>query len=152
MPYRIGARSGRWAHLMILDMGTGTLTDGGKVARLSRQETSVVAIIGEAYPKIATRECLIERIWTDHKPTSPYESLRVVLYTTRMKILEAGIPEVFKTVSGFGLQGIVAVEIVARPAAEKVAIERDVLAEILAFLATHPNRAAARFAARLLPA
>lgn len=74
---------------------------GEKVTPLTRNETHIIELLMERYPKVAGREAILEKLWDDQTYVDE-NTLNVNMTRVRKKFLELGIQAAVETVRGAG--------------------------------------------------
>lgn len=77
------------------------LTHGNELVSLTKKEADIIESLLERYPRVASREALLEKLWDDQTFVDE-NTLNVNITRVRKKLQELGLEQAVETVRGIG--------------------------------------------------
>ena len=84
-----------------LNLSDGTLTAGGQVIELTKNESRILALLAENKGRIVSRSALMTRLWESDEFIDE-NTLTVNIARLRKKLENSGLPDLIKTKKGSG--------------------------------------------------
>ncbi|MDZ5474098.1 response regulator transcription factor [Bacillus sp. 31A1R] len=88
-------------HDLILYPERLELTKGSKTTLLTKKEATILEVLMKRYPKVVSRELLLEKLWDDQSFVDE-NTLNVNMTRVRKKLQEIGINDGIETIRGAG--------------------------------------------------